>query len=218
MIGNSNSVNIKASVAAIGQAIKLSENAHFSRRKKLQRIELKTYESICYLTKGNVSFYRLEDDMLTISLNAPAILGLAQMRNETKSHYLRCDTDCEMWVIGTSDAITLFTGQQLWRHAFDILTIHQQLYFMRDHMQSHRSIRSIVLAHLQQIWQTDPQERAATSVYTYILLRNRLSRSAVHKVVQNLVQSGEVGIARGKLIWLKDAEDAEKENLKRVSQ
>ena len=92
-------LNFDESVMLIGDEIKKSENAYFSLRKKRQRIEMKKDGNIFYLEKGSVSVYRVENDLVTVSFTAPAILGLAQMRNDVMSHYLRCDTDCEMWVM-----------------------------------------------------------------------------------------------------------------------
>ena len=195
-------INVAESISVIGKEIEEADSSHFSQRKKNQRIELKTYDNICYLSKGGVSIYRVENNMLTLSISAPAILGLAQMRNETKSHYLRCDSDCDMWVINTQDAISLFNKNNLWMHAFDILTRHLQMYFHRENMLSPRTIKGIVIEHLKHIWIQPPDIRQKISVYTFILTRNQVSRSAVHKVIQELIAADKVKISRGKLLWL----------------
>jgi len=197
-------INIERSVSIIGTEIESSEHAHYSERKKNQRIELKTYNNVCYLKNGTVSVYRMENDMLTLAIRAPAILGLAQMRNETKSHYLRCDVDCVMWVISTADAIELFNSRNLWMHAYDILTRHLQMYFIRENMLSQPTIRGIVMEHLKYIWSLPQAERQFVSVYTFILARNQISRSAVHKVLREFIARGEAHIHRGKLYWLKE--------------
>lgn len=151
-----------------------------------------------------MSFYRLEDDILTISITAPAILGLAQMRNDVKSHYLLCDSDCEMWVISTCDAISLFNAQSLWMHAFDILTHHLQRYFQRENMVSHKTTRGIIVEHIKHIWSLPAEIRNKTSVYSFILNRNHISRSAVHKIIQELESTGHIKISRGKLLSFLD--------------
>ncbi|HEY3591211.1 MAG TPA: transcriptional regulator, partial [Buttiauxella sp.] len=145
-------INVAESVCVMGNAIEAAKNAYFSKRKKNQRIELKTYNSICFLKTGSVSIYRLENNLLTVSLDAPAILGLAQMRNEFKSHYLRCNTDCDLWTISVPDAINIFNAENLWMHAFDILTWHLQMYFQRENLLSHPKISDIVKEHLRFIW------------------------------------------------------------------
>jgi len=192
-------INVAESVCVVGHAIETSENAYFSKRKKHQRIELKTYDSICFLKEGSVSLYRLENGILTVSLDAPAILGLAQMRNEFKSHYLRCNNDCDLWVISVDDAISLFNTEHLWMHAFDILTHHLQLYFQRENLVSHPKTGDIVKEHLRFIWAMPETERKRTSIYSYIQARNHISRSAIHKEIQTLSRSGNIQIEKGKL-------------------
>ncbi|WP_034457639.1 helix-turn-helix domain-containing protein [Buttiauxella noackiae] len=192
-------LNFDESVMLIGDEIKKSENAYFSLRKKRQRIEMKRDGSIFYLEKGSVSVYRVENDLVTVSFTAPAILGLAQMRNDVMSHYLRCDTDCEMWVMNAANANEMLSKKNLWIHAFDILTNHLQRYFQRENLRSHKTIREIVTEHVKHIWSLDPEIRDKTSVYTFILSRNHISRSAIHKVLQELVNEGKLTLNRGKL-------------------
>lgn len=191
--------NFDESVMLIGDEIKKSENAYFSLRKKRQRIEMRKDGNIFYLEKGSVSVYRVENDLVTVSFTAPAILGLAQMRNDVMSHYLRCDTDCEMWVMSSANANEMLTRKSLWMHAFDILTNHLQRYFQRENMRSHKTIREIVIEHVKHIWSLEPEIREKTSVYTFILSRNHISRSAIHKVLQELVNEGKLTLNRGKL-------------------
>lgn len=192
-------LNFDESVMLIGDEIKKSENAYFSLRKKRQRIEMKRDGSIFYLEKGSVSVYRVENDLVTVSFTAPAILGLAQMRNDVMSHYLRCDTDCEMWVMNSTNANEMLSKKNLWIHAFDILTNHLQRYFQRENLRSHKTIREIVTEHVKHIWSLEPEIREKTSVYTFILSRNHISRSAIHKVLQELVNEGKLTLNRGKL-------------------
>jgi len=187
------------SVMLIGDEIKKSENAYFSLRKKRQRIEMRKDGNIFYLEKGSISVYRVENDLVTVSFTAPAILGLAQMRNDVMSHYLRCDSDCEMWVMSSANANEMLTRKSLWMHAFDILTNHLQRYFQRENMRSHKTIREIVIEHVKHIWSLEPEIREKTSVYTFILSRNHISRSAIHKVLQELVNEGKLTLNRGKL-------------------
>ncbi|MCE0801151.1 helix-turn-helix domain-containing protein [Buttiauxella sp. S04-F03] len=192
-------LNFDESVMLIGDEIKKSENAYFSLRKKRQRIEMKKDGNIFYLEKGSVSVYRVENDLVTVSFTAPAILGLAQMRNDVMSHYLRCDTDCEMWVMNAANANEMLSKKNLWIHAFDILTNHLQRYFQRENLRSHKTIREIVTEHVKHIWSLEPEMREKTSVYTFILSRNHISRSAIHKVLQELVNEGKLTLNRGKL-------------------
>lgn len=190
---------IEKSVVLIGDEIKKSDNAWLSLRKKRQRIDLKVDGHILFLEKGTVSVYRVENDLVTVSILAPAILGLPQMRTEVAGHYLRCDTDCEMWAMSVQNADLLFTAKNLWKQAFDILTHHLQRYFQRETLQSHRTIRELIIEHVKYIWAMAPEVREKTSVYTFILARNHISRSAIHKVLQELVSDGKISLNRGKL-------------------
>lgn len=190
---------IDKSVVLIGDEIKKSDNAWLSLRKKRQRIDLKVDGNILFLEKGTVSVYRVENDLVTVSISAPAILGLPQMRTEVTGHYLRCDTDCEMWAMSVLNADHLFTAKNLWKQAFDILAHHLQRYFQREALQSHRTIRELIIEHVKYIWAMEPAVREKTSVYTFILTRNHISRSAIHKVLQELVNDGKITLNRGKL-------------------
>ena len=190
---------IEKSVVLIGEEIKKSDSAWLSLRKKRQRIDLKVDGNILFLEKGTVFVYRVENDLLTVSISAPAILGLPQMRTEVAGHYLRCDTDCEMWAMSVQNADLLFTAKNLWKQAFDILTHHLQRYFQRETLQSHRTIRELIIEHVKFLWAMAPDVREKTSVYTFILTRNHISRSAIHKVLQELVSDGKIILNRGKL-------------------
>lgn len=190
---------IEKSVVLIGDEIKKSDSAWLSLRKKRQRIDLKVDGNILFLEKGTVSVYRVENDLVTVSISAPAILGLPQMRTEVAGHYLRCDTDCEMWAMSVQNADLLFTAKNLWKQVFDILTHHLQRYFQRETLQSHRTIRELIIEHVKFIWAMAPDVREKTSVYTFILTRNHISRSAIHKVLQELVSDGKIILNRGKL-------------------
>ena len=190
---------IDKSVVLIGDEIKKSDNAWLSLRKKRQRIDLKVDGNILFLEKGTVSVYRVENDLVTVSISAPAILGLPQMRTEVAGHYLRCDTDCEMWAMSVQNADLLFSAKNLWKQAFDILAHHLQRYFQRETLQSHRTIRELIIEHVKYIWAMEPAVREKTSVYTFILTRNHISRSAIHKVLQELVNDGKITLNRGKL-------------------
>ena len=190
---------IENAVVLVGDEMKKSDNAWLSLRKKRQRIDLKTDGHILFLEKGTVSVYRVENDLVTVSISAPAILGLPHMRTEVAGHYLRCDTDCEMWAMSVQNADLLFTTKNLWKQAFDILTHHLQRYFQREALQSHRTIREQIIEHVKYIWAMEPGVREKTSVYTFILTRNHISRSAIHKVLQELVNDGKIILNRGKL-------------------
>lgn len=193
-------IDINDCSLTIGKFIESSNKSHEENHKKNQRVELLSQNNICYLKKGQVLVYRQEDDLITLTLNAPLILGLTQMHNEIKYHYLRCETDCQMFMIENHDATELFNRKNLWSYAFDILTWHLDLYFQRDIMMINPNIRDVINEHIKHIWSLAPEVRSKTSVYSFIINRNHISRSAVHKVIQEMSDVGKIKIERGKLV------------------
>ena len=193
----------------IGHEIEKHKSSHYVKFKKNQRVDFKNNDTIYFLSAGCVSFYRYNDDVLTITKDAPFMLGLAQMKSEVKSHYVRCNTECEMWGISISEACLLFNSNELWMHAFDILTDQVQEYFKREHMILQKNTYGIINEHLKHIWEMDEATRRKTSIYSYILTRNHISRSAIHKMVKEMMIEGDIVVRRGKLIDFKHTEKPE---------
>ncbi|HDL8054409.1 TPA: helix-turn-helix domain-containing protein [Yersinia enterocolitica] len=192
----------------IGNEIEEYKSSYYIKFKKNQRVDFKNNDRIYFLSAGCVSFYRYNDGVLTITKDAPFMLGLAQMKSEVKSHYVRCNTECEMWGISISDACILFDSKALWGHAFDILTDQVQEYFKREHMILQKNTYGIINEHLKHIWEMDEEVRKKTSIYSYILTRNHISRSAIHKIVREMMIAGDIIVNRGRLIDFKCPEKA----------
>ena len=192
--------SITDSVDIVGRHIERCNYSHFSERKKKQRIDMKKLNQIAYLKRGTVSMHKISDGLVTVTIDGPAIIGLGQMRGDEFIHYIRCNTNCEMWVIDINDAIELFNKYTLWNHAFDIITKYLYMYFTRDDMMQKNSVKEIVVEHINKIWDSGEEVRKNTSIYSYILSRNNISRSAVHKAVCELMQSGVLNIKRGRII------------------
>ncbi|WP_324138055.1 helix-turn-helix domain-containing protein [Citrobacter portucalensis] len=119
------------------------------------------------------------------------------MRGEKFTHYVRCNTNCEMWVIDIDDATELFNKHSLWCHAFDIITKQLYMYFTRESMTQKNSVKEIVLEHVKKVWNFDESSRKDISIYSYVLSRNNISRSAIHKAICELTQEGLLNINRG---------------------
>lgn len=197
MISNT---SIAESVDMIGRHIEECNDSHFSERKKNQRIDMKKLNQIAYLKSGTVSMHKIDDGLVTITIKGPAIIGLGQMRGDKFTHYVRCNTNCEMWVIDIDDASVLFSKYSLWGQAFDIITKHLYMYFARENMTQKRSVKEIVIEHVRKIWEFDEVSRKNISIYSYILSRNNVSRSAIHKAICELVQDGLLNINRGRVV------------------
>jgi len=197
-------INVAESVEYVGDLIKNSQDSHFEQHKKNQRIDIKNNENIYYIEAGKISFYRVQDNVLTISMSAPCLAGIAQMLFQFQTHYIRCDEPCSMWVISNNDIKPLISKNNLWMHMYNLLAKQIQQYFEREHMISQKTTKEIVLMHLTYIWGMSEEERAKTSIYNFILLRTHLSRSGVHKVMSELEKEGCIKTARGKLSFLKE--------------
>ncbi|HID7510843.1 TPA: Crp/Fnr family transcriptional regulator [Enterobacter hormaechei] len=196
--------NIIDSVLILGELIESSGQSYLSVRKKNHRIELKKENKIGFLKRGSVSVCRSENDIVTVSLEGPAILGMAQMFHDTQSHYIRCSRDCDIVMIDAANFIRLLMLKKHWFHAFIIISHYMQMYFQREKMLGHKTIRKIVIEHLRYLWEQEEETRNNTSVYTFILARNQISRSSLHKIMSKLSEEEFIRLQRGKLLWMKE--------------
>jgi DNA-binding MarR family transcriptional regulator len=105
-----------------------------------------------------------------------------------------------MFGIPIEDACIAFGKNFLWEHVFNILSEQIQEYFKRENMVSHKNVDSIVEHHLKYLWEMDEESRIRTSIYKFILDRNHISRSAIHKVVKKMVESGTIKVSNGRLL------------------
>lgn len=195
---------VKKSAIAVGVLFEKSNKSYSSKRKKNQRIQLKNDSAICYIKTGRVSVYCEHNDLLMFSVDAPAILGLPQILKEVNHHYLRSDTECEMCIISASEAKIIINENNLWSHAFTLLTWYLHLYFHHDTLINKPCKQSMINEHLKFIWGMDAEERARISVYSFIMSRNYISRSGIHKSLQALINSGSIKISNGKLVYYKE--------------
>lgn len=194
-------MNISDSILTVGTAIKKSNLSYCAIHKKNQRINIKNNEQICFLETGTISFFRVHDDVLTISMSAPCVAGVAQMLYQHQTHYIRCDKECTLWTINIADAIQLFSTQNLWIHVYNILSKQTYQYFEREYFILQKNSRGIIMQYLKLIWNMTEDERANTSIYNFILSRNHISRSGIHKVLSELQNEGKIKTRRGRLVF-----------------
>lgn len=193
--------DISACTELIGGYIRQSGDSFLSERKKNQRLDLKKNNQIAFLTEGVVSMHRGEDGLLTVTITAPAIIGIGQFCGRKFTHYARCNTHCTMWVIDSDDAVSLFDRNNLWKPAYGILTSYLYSYFYRENIVQRANVKDVVLEHMKEIWMYQKNMNTSISIYTYILSRNNISRSAIHKAVNELICEGVVNVSRGKLTY-----------------
>lgn len=191
------------SIKNIGEEVMSSSDSFSLHLKKNQRLEFNSFkDAIYYLEAGTISIFRLSDNVLTISVESPFVFGLTQLRNQYRYHYLRCEGESIVWGIEKSKAEKLFDDKGLWKFSFDILGYISNLYHHRELMILKKNVNEIVIQHLSHIWEMPEEERNKTSIYSFILSRNHVSRSAVHKVIHDLVDAKQVTINRGKLVGM----------------
>ena len=115
-------------------------------------------------------------------------------------------------MIDNDDATELFDTKNLWSYAFNILKWHVNLYFERDVMMINSNIRNVITKHIKYIWSLAPNIRNNTSVYSFITSRNHISRSVVHKVVQEMSRAGKLEIKRGRVVFFDECYNYENKN------
>jgi hypothetical protein len=201
------SSSISDSIIILGQFIKTSTSSFLSTCKKNQRIELIKDNCIAYLEHGTVSVYSQNDSMLTVTIDAPFILGLTHIHNEMKHHYLRCESKCKIWIINSHVADEIFSREKIWDHAFNILTYNTTNYFRRELLTNQPNARATVNEYLKYIWSMPTEQRNRTSIYTFILARNHISRSMIHRCLQDLSKTHNIIIKKGKLIQYQHNKD-----------
>lgn len=187
-------------ITVIGQAIQECESSILVYRKKRQRFDVESHQQMFFLTSGKISVYRKSDDVLTNTIAGPAILGLLQMKMKEKTHYFRCDTDCEMWSVSIHDANAIFNEKGLWSYAFELMTHSIYQWYRRSNMIEQKDVYSIVVQHLKYIWEMSGESRAQVSIYSFILRRSHISRSSIHKAISTLKDEGLIKVYRGKLL------------------
>lgn len=188
----------------LGKEIESNRNSFYMKCKKNQRHNITTDKQVFFLKSGTISIYRMKDDMLTMDVNSPAVLGLSFIKEFTPMHYFRCTSECELHVLGLNHTMRMLNEKNLWEQAFYNVSELVQHYMKRDALVIQKNSHAIVMEHLRVIWSMDDDTREKTSIYTYILERNIISRSAIHKVVTDLINQSVINIHRGKLTAFND--------------
>ncbi|MBM3074678.1 helix-turn-helix domain-containing protein [Lelliottia sp. RWM.1] len=194
-------ISIEKSIAALGSAIINSEKSVLLTYEKNQRINTHNTDVIYYVAKGNVSIHPEDHHgLLLFNIFAPEIIGLEKIRGVNIMGHLRCHTDVDIYTLKTDDAISLFDEQNLWPNAYDGLLRYLNSLSRRESRLNQPKISHIIIEHIKYIWTLRPAQRERTSIFSYILQRSNISRSAVHKTVAELEKKGLILVQRGILI------------------
>ena len=198
------SMTVEQAVLTIGDAIMASPHSRFYQFKKHDRLGLKKLNSVAFFVSGSVSLYRECDDILNVDIEAPSILGLPMMLIEEQTHYMRCNAPCEFWIINIEDALALFDEKNLWKLLFIVIARHMYNSFLRDSRIATPNTTEVVDKHLRYIWEMPPEVRKTVSIYSFILKRVQISRSAIHIAVKTLSEAGKIEVQRARLIRYND--------------
>lgn len=183
----------------LGEAITSSALALTCSVKKKQRINWVPASGIKYLKKGTVSVYRVDDSVKLETLVAPNILGLSLMCAPTITEFYRCDTDCEFLTLSIEEADQIFTQKNLWENAIELMLPHMGSFYSRLAIMTTNDSDQIVYQSLKKIHSMMEVEKKKTSIYSFIMERYPISRGTIYKVINKLVNAGEIEIERGHL-------------------
>lgn len=198
----------KKSTTIIAKHIELSADSYSIRHKRHQKIECNN-GNILFLKEGSISIYKNTDNLLLIELEAPAIIGLSTLYEKSDPHYIRCESDCKFTALHKTKIINIIEKRNLWRQSFEILMWYQLIYLQREIMTSHSNIYDLVKNHIKYIWALPEDTRRKISIYDFIISRNHISRSAIHKAIQEMCNCNLVEVNRGKLIHYKGSTSSE---------
>lgn len=175
----------------------------FIKMGKNQRLNPSTKEPRFYLlTSGKINIHRICDDVLVMEVSAPAVLDICRFVTGYCHHYFRGKQDFTLFSLGQAHAHLLFDQKSLWK---DILFLQCDLteqHYQREEMTAGHSHYDIVLEHLKYIWSLPTGDRERTSVYNFILSRNKISRSSIYNIICMMTREGLIKIIRGRLIYL----------------
>lgn len=190
----------EASIYLLGEHIMNHKDSFHMKRKQYQRFDLKKNSHVCFLSNGSVNLYRATDNFVHLTINSPNILGISQLNFEMKHHYIRCNQDCDMWILDINCFKSILDENDLWKHAFNILSWQLSIYYTHEQIMFQPTVKKIVEEHIKYIWNMSAADRDKLSLYTYILSRNHISRSALHKALVELKTEGMINTKRGRLL------------------
>lgn len=193
----------KTSNSSLIHAIERHPDSYFIGLKKNQRYQLRISDEVYYLKSGSLSIYRKKDDLLIMNVESPTVIGLSFISSLNQSFYFRCCEACELYVVKLKSIIAVIEHRNLWKSVYQNITGLVQHYIERDFITVQKSTRNLVEEHLKIIWEMDEETRKKTSIYKFILDRNIISRSSIHKVISEMQAQKIIDVSYGKLISFK---------------
>lgn len=196
---NATQVNSIARYKTLLSLMEQNANARILSANKNTRINLYAgLPEVFLLKKGKAAIYNNVDNLCYYDISSESIAGISQTYKNDSHHYLRCVTDCSFVVLRATHLYEVLHKYDLWDVAFNILAENNHLALERS-IVSKNSIDMIVMNMIEIIW-SDRYHRERTTVYSYILERSNVSRSAIYKVIKELISKGIISITRGRLV------------------
>ncbi len=157
-------------------------------------------KSVFHLISGEIEIRNIQNDLIIVNVDAPAILGLSSMSSDEDCYYIHTVTNVELTSIPLSEFIDMADHKSLWRHISVILSFYINIYYLRDMMLSQASVYTIIKNHLEIMWSLKKDKLEEISVFDFILNRTPVSRSSLNKVLKDLSAGGYIEIKRGRLV------------------
>lgn len=197
-----NSIDIITSALRIESVLSEHPRSYYLRTEKSQRLNPGRKPTFYLLTSGKVGIYRQCDDVLVMDVSAPMVIDICGLMMNISHHYYRCRQSSTLLALPQKDACLLFDEHALWKEILFLQCDQIEQHYQREEMSSGRSHYNIVREHLLHIWSLPPGDRDLTSVYLFILSRNKISRSSIYNIICALTNEGLIRTDRGKLVYL----------------
>lgn len=197
----------------ISLALEILTNVFLSQSQKLESGRDKSFlmfpSDKLFVTKGGrVSILRKSDNMVVLETSGDFVFGLNRLHNVFIADFLiRIDKRCDYVFIDIDDAHRIASEANAWYYISQVLSWTSYVYAIRDNIASQKSVYGSIKMHLNSIWEMDEESRAKISIYKYIMGRTTISRSAVHKIINELNFGGYINSYRGRLLELRKLPD-----------
>ncbi|EHO9417862.1 helix-turn-helix domain-containing protein [Salmonella enterica] len=188
---------------SLSHAIERHPDSYFIRLKKNHRYQMRISDEVYLLKSGSVSIFRKEDNVLIMNVSSPAVMGLSFIHPLKQSFYFRCCEDSELSVVNFKSILAVIEHKNLWKNVYQNITGLLLHYIERDFITTQKKTHRVVEEHLKIIWAMDEEIREKTSIYKFILDRNIISRSAIHKVISTMQAQNLVNVRYGRLVYFK---------------
>lgn len=151
-----------------------------------------------YLFKqGALSLLRASDRLVTVTVHEPHIFGVAEIFQPLRAHILRAETPSELLRIDAERAAAIFTANNLWMSATQVLAYHTAYMSYRDTLVLQQRTYAVIRNHLLDMMLLAEETRQKTTILEYIQDRTHLSRSSILNVLSALKKGDYIDFIRG---------------------